>query len=498
MRDKYRNANFKRILLLSSFSALLILLLMIGGSLAADDQRPNIVLIVVDDLRFDEIGVGGHPYLETPCIDRLANDGVMFSNAYHVTPLCSPNRASILTGQYASRHGILDNTSRSHASHRLELFPKELQKAGYTTAHIGKWHMGNDPTPRPGYDYWVSFSGQGKTNDPDLYEEGRIHSVKGYITDIFTDRAAGFIKKCGDDPFFLYIAHKAVHPEAVQLDDGTVDLSVPRSFIPADRHKGRYEGKVLKRRPNYGFSDQDALSKPVIKRALEIRHEFEKDEDWRHEIDPGIAENTIRRRAEMMLAVDEGVGRILDTLRETGELDNTLVIFTSENGYFYGEHGLTIERRLPYEEAVKTPLLMRFPKMVKPESKANGLVVSIDLAPTILDVAGVAIPKHIQGTSLIPILKGQKDEVHESIFIEFYSHENPFPWTASLDYRIVRKGKYKYIRWIRFEDEAELYDLDTDPFEMNNLIKNKDMASLVQALEQEMKQHILNSLGFTD
>ncbi len=480
------------------FVFLAMLMIAFVGLLPSQQTRPNIVLIVVDDLRFDEIGVGGHPYLETPNIDRLAEEGVLFSSAYHVTPLCSPNRASILTGQYVSRHGILDNTSRSHASHRLDLFPKELQKAGYTTAHIGKWHMGNDPTPRPGYDYWVSFSGQGKTNDPDLYEEGRIHPVKGYITDIFTDRAVGFIKRSGDKPFFLYIAHKAVHPEAIQLDDGTVDLSVPRNFIPAERHKGRYDGKVLKRRPNYGFSDEEALSKPVIKQALDIRHELEKDEDWAREIDPGISENTIRRRAEMMLAVDEGVGRILETLKETGVLDNTLIIFTSENGYFYGEHGLTIERRLPYEESVKTPLLMRYPQIIKPGIKTNGLVVSIDLAPTILDVAGVEIPKHIQGTSLMPLLKGKPEQVHDSILIEFYSHENPFPWTAKMDYRIIRKGKYKYIRWIRFEDEAELSDLESDPYELNNLVKKPNMAAVIQNMKNEMQRLVLKSLGLQD
>jgi len=199
-----------------------------------------------------------------------------------------------------------------------------------------------------------------------------------------------------------------------------------------------------------------------------------------------------------MLAVDEGMGRILDALKETGVLENTLVIFTSENGYFYGEHGLTIERRLPYEEAVKTPLLMRYPQLIKPGRKSDGLVVSIDLAPTILEVADVEIPNHIQGTSLTPLLKGQADEVHDSILIEFYSHENPFPWTASLDYRIVRKGKYKYIRWLRFEDQAELYDLETDPYELNNLVNSPNMTSIIQEMKSEMRQLVLKSLGLLD
>ncbi len=483
----------------SVITLLSVVLFAFVPSLQSGQDRPNIVLIVVDDMRFDEFGAGGHPYLETPHIDRLAAEGAVFHSAYHATPLCSPNRASILTGQYVSRHGILDNTSRSRASHLLDLFPKELQKAGYRTAHIGKWHMGNDPTPRPGYDYWVSFAGQGKTFDPDLYEEGRIHPVKGYITDIFTDRAVEFIKKSGDTPFFVYIGHKAVHPEAVQLDDGTVDLSVPREFMPAARHQGRYDGRTMKRRPNYGFSARDRKSKPVIAKALEFRHILEQDEDWAREIDPGISDETIRRRAEMMLAVDDGVGRIVDTLRETGRLNDTLIIFTSDNGYFYGEHGLTVERRLPYEESVRTPLLMRYPKLVAPGTSINGLAVSVDLAPTILDVAGVKIPRHVQGTSLTPLLRGQRDEVHESILIEFYSHENPFPWTASLDYRVVRKGKYKYIRWIRFdEDKAELYDLEEDPYELNNLAKDPDLSSVVADLKKDMRRLVLMSLGLDD
>jgi N-acetylglucosamine-6-sulfatase len=341
----------------------------------------------------------------------------------------------------------------------------------------------------------VSFAGQGKTDDPDLYEGGSIHQVKGYITDIFTDRAIGFIKESGDKPFFVYIGHKAVHPEAIQLDDGTVDLSVPRAFIPAERHKGKYDDQVIERRPNYGFSDEERRTKPVIKRALDIRRQLEQDEKWAREIDPGIAENTIRRRAEMMLAVDEGVGRIIATLENMGELNHTLIIFTSENGYFYGEHGLTVERRLPYEESVRTPLLIRYPKLVKPGTRIDGLVVSIDLAPTVLDVAGVEIPNHVQGKSLTPLLGGQTNALHDAILMEYYSHENPFPWTANLDYRIVRKGKYKYIRWIRFEDEAELYDLEADPYELKNLVKEPEMAPVVGGLKQDMQQLVLESLG---
>ena len=196
-------------------------------------------------MRFDEYGAGGHPYLETPHIDALAASGATFRNAYHTTPLCSPNRACILTGQYASRHGIVDNTSRSYASHRLRTFARELQRAGYETAHVGKWHMGNDPTPRPGYDYWVSFAGQGDISDPELFENGRLQRVPGYITDLLTDRAIEFATRARRKPFMVYIGHKAIHPQIVQRDDGTVDVSTQPGLHPRCTAPRQVRGQEL-------------------------------------------------------------------------------------------------------------------------------------------------------------------------------------------------------------------------------------------------------------
>jgi N-acetylglucosamine-6-sulfatase len=213
------------------------------------------------DLGWDELGVAGHPYLETPNIDRLAREGAWLTNAFHAVPLCWPNRASILTSQYPSRHGIIDNVARNRMSHRLETFPGALQRAGYETGFLGKWHMGNDPTPRPGFDYWSAIPGQGRSIDPELYEDGRIHTVEGYITDVLTDRAVKFIERERDrertQPFFLYIGHKAIHPDAVQLDDGSVDPSGERGYVPAPRHLGRYEETVFPRRPNVASSPEE-------------------------------------------------------------------------------------------------------------------------------------------------------------------------------------------------------------------------------------------------
>ncbi len=467
-----------------------------AGYAVDPSQRPNIVVIVVDDMRWDELGMAGHAYLETPRIDRLASEGAWFSNAFHAVPLCSPNRASILTGQYPSRHGIIDNVARNRMSHRLETFPRALQSGGYETAFLGKWHMGNDPTPRPGFDYWVAIPGQGRTVDPELYEDGRIHTVEGYITDVLTDRAVAFIERERTRPFFLYIGHKAIHPDARQLDDGSVDLSVPRGYIPAPRHLGRYEEEVFPRRANVVSSVDELVGKPALRRALTNKYSDEMVEMFGEaELDPGTREETIRRRAEMLLAVDEGLGRIVDALSAKAILDNTFILFTSDNGFFYGEHGLSLERRLPYEESIRTPLIVRFPAVVSGGTQIEGLAASVDIAPTVLDIAGMPIGDHIQGRSLVPLLQGNTSDWRQSVLVEFYTYENPFPWLVDMDYRAIRTLRYKYIHWMQHPGESELYDLIDDPYETQNLIGDPRLAGVVRELRAEMSDRVLDALG---
>jgi N-acetylglucosamine-6-sulfatase len=460
------------------------------------ERRPNIVVIVVDDLRWDELGVAGHPYLETPHIDRLAHEGALFTNAFHSVPLCSPNRASILTGQYPSRHGIIDNVARNRMSHRLRTFPQALQSDGYETAFLGKWHMGNDPTPRPGFDHWAAIPGQGRTIDPELYEDGRIHTVEGYITDVLTDRAVMFIERERDQPFFLYIGHKAIHPDARQLDDGSVDLSVPRGYVPAPRHLGRYEDEMFPRRANVVSSLDELTGKPALRRALTNKYSDEMlDMFGERELDPGTREETIRRRAEMLLAVDDGLGRIMEVLDARGILDDTFVLLTSDNGFFYGEHGLSLERRLPYEESIKAPLLVRYPTLASAGSRIEDLVVSVDIAPTVLDIAGTPIGEHIQGRSLVPLLLGTTTDWRQSVLIEFYTYENPFPWLLDMDYRALRTRRYKYVHWMQHPDESELYDLVDDPYETRNLVDDPGMAGVISELRGEMAEAVLDAMG---
>src|SRR5436190_9725784 len=214
-----------------------------GVSARPGSSRPNIVFILIDDLRWDELGIAGHPYIRTPNIDRLGREGAMFRNAFMTTPLCSPSRASFLTGQYAHTHGITDNVDRSAASHQLMTFPILLHQSGYETAFVGKWHMGNDDTPRPGFDRWVSFKGQGTYINQEFNEDGKKVQGNGYITDNLTDYAVQFINRRHEKPFLMYLSHKAIHPEVKQNDDGSVNLAQAELFIPAERHGNLYAGK---------------------------------------------------------------------------------------------------------------------------------------------------------------------------------------------------------------------------------------------------------------
>ena len=232
--------------------------------------------------------------------------------------------------------------------------------------------------------------------------------------------------------------------------------------------------------------------------ALALKRSPEIQEAYANVIDNGISDDTIRRRAEMVLAIDDGLGRLIDSLAENDELGNTLIVFTSDNGFFYGEHDLSVERRLPYEEAVRAPLLVRYPEKITAGLTIDGLASSIDIAPTILEIAGVAVPEHVQGTSLVPLLTSRKKSVQDVILMEYYSHENPFAWTVNTDYRAIRSGNYKYIRWLRFDDTAELYDLKNDPYEQTNLASDPSYAKLVSELRDDMSRLVLRAMGLSE
>ncbi|HSF03475.1 MAG TPA: sulfatase-like hydrolase/transferase, partial [Solirubrobacterales bacterium] len=382
-------------------------------------RRPNILLILVDDLRYDEFGAGGHPYMKTPHIDRIAREGALFERAFHTTPICSPNRACILTGQYASRHGIIDNVSRDQASHRLANFHVALQHLGYETAHVGKWHMGNDASPRPGYDRWVSFRGQGQLVDPELWEDGGPRPARGYVTDLLNERAVAFVREPRARPFALFLAHKAVHPDIVQRGDGRMDPSWIGGYVLPDRHRHLYEGCVYPPRPSVRPPAEVVEGKPALRALFEERAK-PLSQEILAKMDAGTQEE-IRKRAAMMASVDEGVGMLLDELQAAARLDETFILFLGDNGFFFGEHGLTVERRFAYEEGIRTPFLVRFPAKIPGGSTFDDLVLALDIAPTVIDLAGGRPGPHIQGRSLVPLLEGQREAWRTSFLIEYYS-----------------------------------------------------------------------------
>jgi arylsulfatase A-like enzyme len=453
---------------------------------------PNILLILVDDLRFDEFGAGGHPYMKTPHIDRIAREGALFERAFHTTPICSPNRASILTGQYASRHGIIDNVARDTASYRLPNYHLELQRLGYETAHLGKWHMGNDGKPRPGYDYWVAYDGHGRLYDPTLNEHGTYVKHAGYITDIMNDMAVEFVGRRHVKPWSLWFAHKAVHPDAAQAADGTVKME---GYRPAHRHQDLYRGAVFPRRPNMQPPEEFLRHKPAWAEAVELR----KTAQSRAILDAlgSGTQEEIRLRACMMAAVDEGVGRLFEALVRSGQLDDTIILFLGDNGFFFGEHGIGPDRRFPYEEGIRSPLIVRYPKKVEAGSRYAELVILQDLAPTLIELAGGRPGAHIQGRSLLPLLVRRTRVWRKSILIEYWA-ENAYPWLVGMTYRAVRTDRYKYIKWVNRARDGELdemYDLEKDPYEITNVIRKAAYRTTRDKLRRELRRLAATALG---
>jgi arylsulfatase A-like enzyme len=439
-------------------------------------QRPNIVFVLVDDMRWDEVRAAGHPFIDTPNMDRLAREGARFLNAFATTPLCSPSRASFLTGQYPHTNDIVDNTARP--SHHLPVFPGELQRAGYVTGFFGKWHMGNDDSPRPGFDRWVAMPGQGEAIDPQFNVDGQRMKASGYVTDLLTDHVERFIERAGDRPFLVYLAHKAIHPNVVQRDDGSVGTlpGQPGGFVAADRHRGRYAARAMPRRAT---AFKPPTGKPALLRRIGDLPPLGRE--------TATTDDEIQGRLEMLLAVDDSLGRLVGLLEKKGTLDDTIVVFTSDHGYFYGEHGLSEERRLAYEEAIRIPLLVRYPPLVKRGTTPAEMVLSLDLAPTLLEVAGLTPSAGIQGRSLVPVFENRPGSWRSSFLVEYFS-DTVFPRIRNMGYVAVRTARHKYIQYQELEGMNELYDLDADPYEERNLISVPSAHATLEQMQSELQR----------
>ncbi|TKC62377.1 sulfatase [Pedobacter hiemivivus] len=445
----------------------------------------NIIFILSDDHRYDFMGFTGKvPGLKTPNLDRIANEGAHFQNAFVSTALCSPSRASILTGQYAHTHTVVDNQAQAPKS--LIFFPQYLQKAGYQTSFFGKWHMGGGGgEPRPGFDRWVSFAGQGVYYNPRMNIDGKVveYHDNAYITDILTDLTLDWLKKRKKDkPFFVYLSHKAVHSDfkPAKKDIGlykNIQIQYPVSmFSTATARSKKFTRGQQADSTAYAFNYKDIPQWVRAQRyswhGVDFMYHGQTDFDQFY-ID----------YLETLMGIDNSVGRVLNYLKENGLDKETLVIYMGDNGFSFGEHGL-IDKRHAYEESMRVPLIARSPSLIRAGTKIKEMVLNVDIAPTILELAGIKKPKQMQGSSFAPLLKGQPNASRrKEVYYEYY-WENAFPQTPTQ--YAVRTDQYKFIRSQGIWDIDQLYDIQKDPYEVNNLIRKPEMQTLAKDLNMRL------------
>jgi|SRR5690625_1751607 len=433
-------------------------------------QPQNVVFILSDDHRYDFMGFheDAPTYIETPNMDRMAAEGMHIQNAFVTTSLCSPSRASILTGKYTHNHQVADNSSPIPEGTRF--FNEDLSASGVHTAFFGKWHMGEvSDDPMPGWDRWVSFRGQGVYANPTLNVDGDRSDYEGYTTDILTDFAIDWLREreeTPDEPFFLYLSHKAVHAE----------------FIPAERHAGYYEDIDIEYPSTMANTERNNRTKPNwVKEQRFSWHGV----DYPYHGDMDFDEFYIGY-LETLLALDESVGTILDYLSESGFAENTLVIYMGDNGFMHGEHGL-IDKRNAYEESMRVPMLAWGPGYIEPGSSMVELVRNIDFAPSMIDLFSVESDSEMDGLSFLQLLKGDEEERDREFLYEYY-WEAAFPHTPTT--LSLRGERYKYIFYHGVWDRDELYDLQEDPDERYNLSEVPQF----EELRNEMRSRLFSRM----
>ena len=438
----------------------------------------NVVFILADDHRFDAMSFLGHQFAETPQLDAMARNGVHMKNAFVTTSLCSPSRASILTGLYTFRHRVIDN-QRLVPKGTL-FFPQYLQDAGYKTGFVGKWHMGgHSDDPRPGFDYWVSFRGQGHylppTPDYTINDNGKRVPQDGYITSLLTRYAVDFLDKQTDseEPFFLYLSHKAVHSQ----------------FTPEKKYAKKFADKPFARPNSEEKLADNKLNRP--RWLLDQRNSWH-GVDFPYHSDLNI-EKYYKKYCEALCSVDDSVGTVMEKLRKMGIYDETLVIYMGDNGFMFGEHGL-IDKRVAYETSIRVPMLVQCPELFKGGTVVEKMVANIDIAPTVMEAMGVEKPAHMDGQSFIPLAKGI-DIPWREFFLYVYYWEKNFPQSPTVF--SIRSDKFKYNSYYGLWDTDEFFDIQSDPDEQNNLIRAPGYEKQVKQMEARMYE-MMGELGGMD
>jgi N-acetylglucosamine-6-sulfatase len=445
-------------------------------------SKRNIVLLLSDDHRYDFMSFmpGSPAFLETPNMDRMARQGAHLANAFVSTSLCSPSRASILTGQYMHHHHIVDNQRPEPPG--TVFFPQYMQKAGYETAFIGKWHMGHeDDSPRPGFDYWASLKGQGVYLNPTLNINDQHRTLQGYTTDVLTDQALKWLKDGRDKsrPFFLYLSFKAVH----------------YPFQPAERYKGLYGKAEVKRPDTMANTERNYQTQPhwVRERRYSI-HGVDHMETGQYDNDPVPSfDELYKQYCETVHGLDENIGRMLKYLDDNGLSKSTLVIYMADNGFELGEHGF-YDKRDAFEESIRVPMLAYAPGLIKSGTKITQMVQNIDIAPTLLHTAGVQLPKSagMDGQSFLPLLRGESVKWRDHILYEYYWEWN-FPATPTVF--AIRTERYKYIFYQGIWDHDGFYDLQTDPHERHNLINVPAYSEQIEVTKKQLFDELEASGG---
>lgn len=479
------------------FLLLTMFLMVLGGRPSAAAERPNILFIFCDDLTIQAVSAYGHPLklLETPNIDRLAREGMLFERPLVPNSICGPSRATILTGKYSHLNGFVRNGNRFDGSQQT--FPKLLQQAGYQTAMIGKWHLASDPT---GFDHWHILPGQGLYYNPPMIRDGQRVQHTGYTTDLINEFSVEWLEQRDKSkPFLLMSQHKAPHREwapALRHLGWNGDREFPEPETLFDDYSGRgpaerQQDMTLEKT----FTPRDAklTSPPYLNEeqlAVWNAHYEPLNEEFR---DANLGgKELVRWRYQRYMhdylgtvkAVDEAVGKLLDCLDQEGIADDTVVIFSSDQGFYLGEHGW-FDKRWIYEESLTTPLLVRWPGVTRPGSRSSALVSVLDFPETMLEIAGQPVPEDMQGASLVPLLQGR---VPDDWRTSFYYHYYEFPGAHSVrrHYGVVT-DRYKLFHFYEPEmDYWTLIDRQTDPHELTNQYENPAYAQTIKQLHAEL------------